>query len=139
MRTLDSGDDVVVNVDVQGASSIRKILPDTVGIFIIPPSLEVLTRRLAARGTEISSTLGKRLEIAREEIRHFREFDYLIVNDDLDSAPRTLEAIIEAERSRRYPGTPLSEEVGRLAESHRRNRMGPCIDKIAESFMASEP
>lgn len=95
---LAMGIDVVLDIDWQGARQIRAMFPESVSIFVIPPSLEVLTDRLAARGQDDEKTIESRMSVAREEMVHYSEFDYLIVNDDFSKAAKQLEAIVMATR-----------------------------------------
>ncbi|MFZ0061299.1 MAG: guanylate kinase [Pyrinomonadaceae bacterium] len=94
------GRDIVLEVDVQGAASIRNLVHDAVSVFILPPSLEVLRKRLIARGTDSDEELGVRLRNAPEELKAYKTFDYVIINDDVEQAAAKLMAIIEAERLR---------------------------------------
>ncbi len=99
---LAHGRDVVLNVEVHGARAIRNAglgFP-VVLIFLVPPSWEELVRRVRGRGTESPEALAERLRIAREELQHIPEFDYLVVNDELGKAVARVEAIIQAERMR---------------------------------------
>jgi guanylate kinase len=92
----------VFDVDVQGGNAIKRKYPDAVLIFILPPSMEELERRLRARGTDADEVIRRRLLAARNEVQKGTEtYDYLIVNDRLDDAARQLEAIVIAERCRR--------------------------------------
>jgi guanylate kinase len=100
-RVTDEGKDVILEIDVQGAGWVRKKVPDALGIFILPPSFDVLKARLIARGTENPDDLELRLKNARSEVMEFSHFDYVIVNDEIFSASRKLGAIILAERQRR--------------------------------------
>lgn len=97
-QTLRSGDDVILEIDWQGATQIRKQLPDSVSIFILPPSLETLAERLRGRETDDEAVIQQRLDGAQEEMSHYGEFDYLVVNDDFQRALYELEAIVEARR-----------------------------------------
>ena len=99
-RDVSQGRDIVLEVDVQGAASIRNLISDSVSIFILPPSLEVLRERLIARGTDSPDELAVRLHNAPEELKAYKTFDYVIINDDADYAAAKLMAIIEAERLR---------------------------------------
>lgn len=85
-KWLSEGKTVILKIEVQGASNIKKLYPESVGIFIMPPSMEELEQRLRSRGTEDESDIKKRLEIANEEIGHSKDYDYLVVNDDLEKA-----------------------------------------------------
>jgi len=106
--------DIILEVDVQGAASVRKLLADSISIFIVPPSFEVLKQRLVTRGTDSPLELELRLRNAPIELRQYLAFDYVIVNDDLDRASAQLAAIIYAERARRKR---QEEEVRRVAET----------------------
>jgi guanylate kinase len=99
-RTLAEGRDVLLELELAGARQVRRALPDAVMIFIAPPSLAELERRLRGRGTDDEVKVQKRLARAREEIRAVREFDYAIVNDRLDTAVRDFRAVVQAERVR---------------------------------------
>jgi guanylate kinase len=100
-RMTNSGQDVILEIDVQGAAKVREKAADVVGIFILPPSFEVLRARLTARATEGSDDLALRLKNSVDEVRQFVRFDYVVVNDDISVASRKLAAIILAERQRR--------------------------------------
>jgi guanylate kinase len=95
-----AGRDIVLEVDVQGAASVRELPLDSVSIFILPPSFEVLRRRLIARGTDPPKQLELRLRNAPEELKCYSQFDYVIINDDAESAAAQLGAIVWAERAR---------------------------------------
>jgi guanylate kinase len=95
-----AGIDIVLEVDVQGAASVRQLLLDSVSIFILPPSYEVLRERLIARGTDTPEELAVRLRNAPEELRQYSAFDYVIINDEVDRAAAQLASIIYAERAR---------------------------------------
>lgn len=97
------GYDVVLDIDVQGAKQVKERRPEAIGIFVYPPSWEVLEARLGRRGTEASTDLARRLEDARWELQQYRLFDYLLLNDDLETAYQHLRAIFLAERCRRRP------------------------------------
>lgn len=91
---------VVLDVDVQGGASIRRARPEAVTVFVYPPSFEVLRRRLEARNTDHPEVVERRLKNAPEEMAQHREYDYLVVNDDLESAAALLISIVDAERAR---------------------------------------
>jgi guanylate kinase len=99
-QDVSSGRDIVLEVDVQGAASIRDLIHDAVSVFILPPSLDVLRERLIARGTDAPEELAVRLRNAPEELKAYKTFDYVIINDDVEQASAKLMAIIEAERMR---------------------------------------
>ena len=100
-ETLERGQDLILEIDWQGAAQVRKLHPDGVGIFILPPSLEELERRLRARGQDAEAVIQRRLSSAQAEIAHAGEFEYRIINKDFDSAKAELVEIIR--RTRRAP------------------------------------
>ncbi|MEJ2108526.1 MAG: guanylate kinase [Acidobacteriota bacterium] len=97
---LQGGEDVILDIDVQGAKTIREKRPDTVSVFVMPPSYEVLKQRLERRSLDEGLVIQQRLNRACNEIRRFEEYDYLIINEDLDSSIEELEAIISGSRCR---------------------------------------
>jgi len=100
-QELESGHDVVLNIDIQGGNSVKRAFPDAVMIFILPPSMDVLEERLRIRGDVDEAVIRRRVEAARGEITGSNNYSYLVVNDDLDRAETALRSIIEAERCRR--------------------------------------
>jgi guanylate kinase len=98
---VDAGRDVLLEIDWQGAAQVRGIVPDSVHVFILPPSLESLQQRLVNRGQDDAATIARRLNAARDEIRHCGEFDYVIINQDFASAVDDLNAIVRSARLRR--------------------------------------
>jgi guanylate kinase len=106
-----AGVDIVLEVDVQGAASVRHLLLDSVSIFILPPSFEVLRERLIARGTDTPEELEVRLRNAPEELRQYSAFDYVIINDEVERAAAQLASIINAERARCVRQENLVREV----------------------------
>ncbi len=97
---IADGEDVLLEIDWQGAQQIKLQFPDAIGIFILPPSIDALERRLRARGQDGDSVITRRLLAAGGEIAHAREFDYVIINRDFDEASRDLAAIVKAARLR---------------------------------------
>lgn len=97
----DEGNDIILEIDVQGAKNVQKQLPQAVGIFILPPSYKILSERLIARRTENDQNLTVRLNNARKEVRQVSDFEYIVVNNDLDIATDNLKSIIIAERLKR--------------------------------------
>lgn len=93
---LDAGKDVLLEIDWQGAHQVRKLFPQAVGVFVLPPSMDELTRRLTGRGTDSSAVIARRLAAAQDEMRHVGEFDYVIINDDLQQALTDLIAVVRA-------------------------------------------
>jgi guanylate kinase len=111
MEETAAGFDIILEVDVQGAASVRKLLMDSVSIFILPPSYDVLRQRLIARGTDSPEELEVRLRNAPEELKQYSSFDYVIINDEIERAAAQLAAIIYAERARCMRQEPLVREV----------------------------
>lgn len=99
-QTLHRGIDVFLDIDWQGARQVKALMPDTCGIFILPPSLEVLEQRLTNRGQDSEEVIAGRMSQAVSEMSHFNEFDYVIVNDDFATALNDLEAIVTSQRLR---------------------------------------
>ncbi|MBK6748467.1 MAG: guanylate kinase [Pyrinomonadaceae bacterium] len=99
-KVFNTGRDLIVEVDVQGAIQISEKLPESITIFILPPSFEVLKARLTARGTEGEGELRTRLRNAFNEVLEYEKFKYVIVNQDLGTAARQIASIINAERQR---------------------------------------
>jgi len=99
-KVLQEGRNVLLDIDVQGGRAVRRVYPDGVFIFILPPSMEDLEERLRARATDSEDRIKVRLENARREIALMREYDYAVVNDDLETATHRVLAIVEAERCR---------------------------------------
>ena len=108
---IERGKDIVLEVDVQGAASVKRLGLDSVSVFILPPSLETLRERLLARGTDTAESLAIRLRNAPEELSQYSSFDYVILNDDVDRATSQLAAIISAERARRSRQAGLVNDV----------------------------
>ncbi|HSD54479.1 MAG TPA: guanylate kinase [Burkholderiales bacterium] len=92
------GRDALLEIDWQGAQQVRRLYPDAVGIFILPPSLDALRERLVARGQDAEAVIRRRLAAAEEEMSHASEFDYVIINNDFDDARRDLAAVVRAAR-----------------------------------------
>jgi guanylate kinase len=100
-RQVDAGDDVLLEIDWQGAAQVRRLIPASVHVFILPPSLAVLRERLENRGQDAGEVIARRVEAAKEEMRHCDEFDYVIINQDFATAVADLEAVVRATRLRR--------------------------------------
>ena len=103
--------DLVLEIDVQGAAQVKEKIPEAVAIFILPPSRQELERRLRARGQDSDDSIAKRLDRARKEVERYREYDYLIVNDDLERADNTILAIALAERAARRVMQERAKEI----------------------------
>lgn len=97
---LQSGKDVLLEIDWQGARQVRSLAPECVSIFVLPPSRQTLEDRLRARGQDDPATIDRRMHDAISELSHYAEYDYLVVNDQFDDALAQLRSIIEAQRLR---------------------------------------
>lgn len=95
---LDAGIDVILEIDWQGAQQIGKLKPDSVSLFILPPSRAILEQRLRNRGQDSDDVIAKRLRGAVDEMSHYAEFDYLVVNDEFDKALSDLQTIVYSQR-----------------------------------------
>jgi guanylate kinase len=95
---IRAGQDLLLEIDWQGAFQVRKLFPDALTLFILPPSLAELKRRLDGRGQDSAEVIARRLAAAREDISHAYSFDYLVVNDDFDTALADIRAIVRARR-----------------------------------------
>ncbi|GIX27709.1 guanylate kinase [Pelomicrobium sp. G1] len=116
-RQLEAGTDVLLEIDCQGAAQVRRLMPEAVGVFILPPSMEVLKRRLEKRGTEPPEAIARRLAAARAEMGRVGEFDYVIINNRFDEALDDLASVVRAERLK----------VARQLERHR-----PLIESLTK-------
>jgi guanylate kinase len=110
LEQLNRGLDVILEIDWQGARQVREIFTDCVGIFILPPSKKSLLERLTGRGTDSEEIIQRRMRDAEAEISHYDEFDYVVINDDFDTALAELRAVVLAQRLR------LEHQGGRLKD-----------------------
>lgn len=95
-KWLSEGKTVILKIEVQGASKIKELYPDSVAIFVLPPSMKELENRLRSRGTENEDDIKKRLDIAREEVKRSKDYDFIVINDDLESASDNVLSIVKA-------------------------------------------
>ena len=95
---LQQGLDVILEIDWQGAQQVRRRIPDAISIFILPPSVEALRERLGNRGQDAEEVINRRMDQARDELSHYPEYDYLVFNDDFETALKELKAIFTANR-----------------------------------------
>lgn len=98
---LAGGQDMLLEIDWQGAAQVRRLFPNALSIFILPPSIAALQTRLSGRGQDSAEVIAKRMAAAREDISHVAEFDYVIINDQLEQALRELDAVVIAARQLR--------------------------------------
>ena len=99
LDAVQRGEDLILEIDWQGAQQVRKLYPACIGIFILPPSVEELERRMRARGQDSDAVIRRRVQNAREELAHAGEFNYAIINKDFETAKRELAEVIQKERS----------------------------------------
>jgi guanylate kinase len=99
---LVAGHDVLLEIDWQGARQVKDKVPDALGVFILPPSREALESRMRSRGQDSEDTIARRLAAAREEMSHYDEFDFVIVNEDFETAVSEMQAIFIGSRQRRH-------------------------------------
>lgn len=115
-RVLQSNRHVMMDIDVQGATQFRRAFPSSVLVFVLPPSADVLLERLRRRGTENRVELASRMISALQELRAVREYEYVVVNDHLDSAVARVSAVIDAECVRRQRVDSLEQDVRALID-----------------------
>ncbi len=114
---LTEGKTVILKIETQGADKVRAMYPDAVAIFVVPPSLEELEKRLRGRGTDSEDSIRIRLQTAREELKKAESYQYIVVNDDLKTAAQTVLAIITAEQCKIKNMKSMIDEVLKNAES----------------------
>ena len=113
----DTGKDIIFEIDWQGAKSIKAIFPETISIFILPPSLKKLEERLIARGQDSKDTIKARLSAAKSEMSHVNQFDYVTINDNFDDALKELQSIVMAKK---------------LNTKHQKNNYQKLIDQLTK-------
>ena len=135
-----SGHDLLLDIDVQGASQIMQRIPAAVSIFILPPDWETLESRLRNRGSDAEEVIRRRLDTARREIENYSKYDYILVNSVLEQSAEQLKDIVLSERWGKQSGTELCEEDKRrvqVAESCRLERVRERVKPILDSFKQS--
>ena len=113
-EALERQHDLILEIDWQGAQQVRRLVPETLGVFILPPSIEELERRMRTRAQDSEEVIRRRMAAAREELSHLAEFEYAIINNDFDEARQDLLAIIRAARLRLQRQLQRHPEVFRL-------------------------
>lgn len=113
----EKGKDVVLEIEVDGGAQIKKLIPDCVSVFVLPPSMQVLEKRLRGRGTEEETVVQKRLKAACQEIPHAKDYDYIVYNDRLEDAVTDVQAILRAEKLKYFRNTDSIERVLKDAET----------------------
>ena len=139
-ESREAGNDLLLDIDVQGEKQVKEKNPDAVSVFILPPSRQVLEHRLRSRSQDSEAVIAKRLEDARKEIHGYVRYDYVLINEELERSARSLRSIILAERWRRdgvppeEAGAETIDTVREFAESCRIERVRSHIQPILESF-----
>jgi guanylate kinase len=113
-KSIDNGCDVLLDIDWQGTQQLKQVDPDIVRVFILPPSMAELERRLRARGTDSEQVIADRMKRAAGEISHWAEYDYVLINDDIAACTGRVHAILEAERLKASRRTGLHDFVRSL-------------------------
>lgn len=113
-RAIAEGKDLVLDIDVQGARQLKVAIPEAVTIFVLPPSRQVLEQRLRARSQDSDAVIRRRLRSAAEEVRNYTQYDYVLINRDLEECAKDLEAIVRTERLRRVR---MEEDIRPILES----------------------
>ena len=131
-----AGNDLLLDIDVQGAAQVKQKIPEAVSIFILPPGREQLEWRLRNRGEDSEEEIGRRLDTARREIENYSKYDYILVNDRLEQATDELRAIVLGERVQRSDKQPSVEEAKLLvmAQECRLERARDRVRPILDSF-----
>lgn len=101
-KTVEEGKDVILEIEVQGAMQVKSVYPDAIFVFIMPPTFEELKSRLVGRGTESPEVIAARLKRAEEELASYREYDYIVINDQLEDAVEEIKNIVKAEKLKSY-------------------------------------
>ena len=115
-NTLETGKDVFLEIDVQGAIQVRELMPEGVFIFLTPPDLNELESRIVNRGTDSDEVIAKRMKTAREELELMKYYDYSVVNDTVDNAVQKIEAIIQTEHLRIIRNLDTIEELEEILD-----------------------
>ena len=117
-HAIREGKDLVLDIDVQGARQLKVRLPEAVSIFVLPPSREILEQRLRARSQDSEAVIQRRLKGAAEEVRNYIQYDYVLINREIEGSVERLQSIVQAERLKKKR---MDEEVRPILESFERN------------------
>jgi guanylate kinase len=131
-----SGNDLLLDIDVQGAAQVKKKIPAAVSIFILPPGREQLEWRLRNRGLDSEAVIRRRLDAARREIENYSRYDYILINDRLEQSTDELKAVVLGERVRRSGAKPTAEDSRflEIARTRRLDQVRERIQPILDSF-----
>ncbi len=133
------GNDLVLDIDVQGASEIRRRIPDAVSIFILPPDREKLEWRLRNRGLDSEAVIRRRLDTARREIENYSKYDYILVNNLLEQSADQLKDIVLAERLKKKSRAEPSEEEKHLVETAQACRLEQARERVQPILASFDP
>ncbi len=133
------GHDLLLDIDVQGASQIMEKIPEAVSIFILPPDWETLERRLRSRGLDPEAVIRRRLDTARREIENYSKYDYILVNDQLEQSTDQLKDIVLAERLKRKGTAELSEEEKVVIETARACELERARERVQPILASFNP
>lgn len=135
------GNDLLLDIDVQGAAQIKRKVPEAVSVFILPPGREQLEWRLRNRGLDSDGVIRRRLDTARREIENYSEYDYILVNDRLEQSTDELKAVVLAERAKHSGAEPSAEDarIFEIARAHRLDQIRERIQPILDSFRRRGP
>jgi guanylate kinase len=134
----EHGNDLLLDIDVQGASQIMQRVPNAVSIFILPPDWETLERRLRSRGLDPEAVIRRRLDTARREIENYSKYDYILVNDELQQSVDQLKNIVLAERLR-LSGAEPSEEQKQVVASAEACRLEQARERVQPILASFQP
>jgi len=136
-----TGHDLLLDIDVQGAAQIKQKLPDAVSIFVLPPDRKTLEWRLRKRGEDSDDVINRRLEEARREIENYDKYDFILINDKLEESSDNLQAIVESERLRHARGllSPEEKKIVERADCHRLANARERVLPILASFRTPSP
>ena len=118
MRALDAGKDVLFDIDWQGARQLKALTQDVVSVFILPPSMPELHRRLSTRQTDTPQQVLRRLQQAKLDIQQWQDYDYVLVNRDFDTTVQRMRTILHAERQKRHRQAQLPDTIAQLLEDN---------------------
>jgi guanylate kinase len=137
----EKGNDLLLDIDVQGAAQIKQKLPEAVSIFVLPPDRKTLEWRLVKRGEDSPPVIIRRLEAARREIENFDKYDYVLINDKLEESSEGLQSIVISERLRRAGRTLAADEkkIMEVADRHRLANIRDRVLSIITSFRTPSP
>jgi guanylate kinase len=133
------GNDLLLDIDVQGAKQIKEAIPEAVSIFILPPDREKLEWRLRHRGLDSESVIRRRLDTARREIENYSKYDYILVNKVVEQSADELKNIVLAERLKNKSGAELSEEEKRLVETAHACRLEQARERVQPILASFNP